>query len=141
MEQKVKKAYLLYGLSVLVTVSCFSFLIYSIIAQMKGDMVLSAVLMLMVWFPCGGMVLLEVMVYIWGLKEMQASTTDMQKQGKYPWIFTMISNAYFIVVGLLFVFANFQNCAYYLFVIIPIIANFAVSIWWLKYYNSLFGKK
>ena len=47
----------------------------------------------------------------------------------------------FIVVGLLFVFANFQNCAYYLFVIIPIIANFAVSIWWLKYYNSLFGKK
>lgn len=140
MEQKIKKAYLLYGLSVLATAIFFGWLIYSIIAQMKGEMVLSALLMLMVWLPCAGMVVLEIMVYIWGLKEMQKGTNNMQQHGKYPWVFAMISNVYIIVVGLVFVFANFQNCAYYLIVIIPSAINFAVSILWLKYYNRLFHK-
>lgn len=140
MKQKINKAYLLYGISVLVTVICLGMIVYSIITQMKGEMVLSALLMLVVWFPCAGMVLLEVLVYIWGLKEMQKGTNSMQQHGKYPWVFAMISNTYIIGVGLIFVFANFQNCAYYLIMIIPTIINFAVSIWWLKYYNRLFDK-
>lgn len=143
MEKKINKAYFLYGISVIVMVVCFIYLMVNIIRCMKGDVFLSALLMLATWIPCIGMVILGTVVYIWGICCIKKGQTQygMQKQGKYPWIFGIISNSYMIAFGLVYLCSDFGTFHFYLLTTIVSGVNFVFSILWLRFYNGLFSEE
>lgn len=135
MEQNKKKTILL-GLSVVVTLICFGICVYFSLRAFLGELVAQGLIMIVGWLPCTGLVILEIIVYIYGLYCRKTNNTEARKMNKSTWILGILTNAYIVVVSLFFVISDFNNLSHYLIVCIPGFLNFMALILGAKLINK-----
>ena len=81
MEQNNKKTLLL-GLSLLVTIICFGLSVYFSLSAFLGELPAQGLIMIVGWLPCVGLVILEILVYIYGLYCRSNNTKEAKKMNK-----------------------------------------------------------
>ncbi len=135
MEQNNKKTLLL-GLSVLVTIICFSLCVYFSLWAFLGELVAQGLIMILGWLPCIGLVVLEIIVYIYGLYCGKANKTEAKKMNKSTWVLGILTNAYIGVVSLFFIISDFADLSRYLIVCIPGFLNFLALVFGAKLINK-----
>lgn len=135
MEQNNKKTILL-GLSLMITIICFGLCIYFSLWAFLGELVAQGLIMIVGWLPCTGLVILETIVYIYGLYCRKKNKTEAKKMNKSTWIIGILTNAYLWVVSLFFIISDFANLSRYLVVCIPGVLNFLALIFGAKIINK-----
>lgn len=135
MEQNKKKTILL-GLSLLVTIICFGLCIYFSLWAFLGELPAQGLIMIVGWLPCTGLVILEIIVYIYGLYCRKSNNSETRKMNKSSWIIGILTNAYLWVVSLFFIVSDFAHLSRYLVVCIPGFLNFLALIIGAKIINK-----
>mgnify|MGYP003308418974 CR=1 FL=1 len=132
MEEKDKKVYYLLGLSVVFALISFGLSIYFSLSALYGEMVGHGLIMIVAWIPCAGLIILQVLVYIYGLYCMRTNVNEMKKMSKSTWIFGILTGAYMMVISLIFACTNITQLGYYFIVVAINGANLAFLIFWTK---------
>lgn len=127
MEQNNKKTLLL-GLSLIVTLICFALCVYFSLWAFLGELVAQGLIMIVGWLPCVGLIILEIIVYIYGLYCRNKNKAEAKKMNKSTWVLGILTNAYIWVVSLIFIISDFANLGRYLIVCIPGFLNFLALI-------------
>lgn len=135
MEQNNKKTMLL-GISVAITLICFGLCIYFSLWALLGGLPAQGLIMIAGWLPCVGLVILEILVYIYGLYCRKTNKTEAKKMNKSTWVLGILSNGYIGVVSLFFLISDFGNLSRYLIVCIPGFMNFLALIFVAKIINK-----
>lgn len=135
MEQNNKKTLLL-GLSLLVTIIGFGLCVYFSLSAFLGELPAQGLIMIVGWLPCLGLVILEVIVYIYGLYCRKTNKAEAKKMNKSTWVLGILTNAYIWVVSLFFIISDFANLSPYLIVCIPSFLNFLALILGAKLINK-----
>ena len=135
MEQNKKKTILL-GFSLLVTIICFGLCIYFSLWAFLGELPAQGLIMIVGWLPCTGLVILEIIVYIYGLYCRKSNNSETRKMNKSSWIIGILTNAYLWVVSLFFIVSDFAHLSRYLVVCIPGFLNFLALIIGAKIINK-----
>lgn len=135
MEQNNKKTLLL-GLSLLVSIICFGLSVYFSVSAFLGELPAQGLIMIVGWLPCVGLVILEILVYIYGLYCRSNNTKEAKKMNKSTWILGILTNAYIGVVSLFFIISDFADLRCYLVVCIPGFLNFLALVFGAKIINK-----
>ncbi len=135
MEQNNKKTLLL-GLSLIVTIICFGLCAYFSLWAFLGELPAQGLIMIVGWLPCSGLVILEIIVYIYGLYCRNKNKAEAKKMNKSTWVLGILTNSYIGVVSLFFVISDFTNLSRYLVVSILGFLNFLVLIFGAKMINK-----
>ena len=135
MGQDNKKTILL-GVSVVITLICFGLCVYFSLWAFLGGLPAQGLIMILGWLPCVGLVILEVIVYIYGLYCRKTNKTEARKMNKSTWVLGILTNAYIWVVSLFFIISDFANLSRYLIVCIPAVLNFLALIFGAKLINK-----
>lgn len=135
MEQNKKKTVLL-GLSLMITIICFGLCVYFSLWAFLGELPAQGLIMIVGWLPCTGLVILEILVYIYGLYCRKTNNAEAKKMNKSTWIIGILTNGYLWVVSLFFVISDFTNLSRYLVVCIPGFLNFLALIFGAKIINK-----
>lgn len=136
MEDKDKKVYYLLGLSVVFALLSFGLCITFSLNALFGEMIGHGLIMILAWIPCAGLIILQVLVYIYGLYCMRTNVNEMKKMSKSTWIFGILTGAYMVVISLFFACTNITQFGYYFIVVAISGANLAFLIFWTKKFNK-----
>ena len=128
MKEKENVRYWSLGTSAGVTLLCFVLIVSFIIYELTSGDVGSGVIMLFGWTPIAGLVILEIIVYVYGLYCRKSNPKEAGKMCNSTSVFGILISGYMIVVGMLFLCTNFQRLKFYLIIVILGVLNFVFLI-------------
>lgn len=127
---KEKSGFTILGGSVGAVLLCLGLIIYFIINELLGEVPAPGIVMIFAWCPCLGLILLQILIYIYALYCRKANPAESNKMRNSTAIFGILISIYMIAVSLIFLYTSFVNYMYYLSVMTISIINLALLIWY-----------
>lgn len=136
MEKQENRAHFLLAPSLVVSVISFALCIYLGVRELSGELVGYGLIMLLAWVPCVGLVLLDVIVYLYGCYCMKAKRKEFKKMSKSTWVFGIWTGVYMAGVNLVFALTDLTHFAMNLVVVGLCVINLGFLVYWVKVHNK-----
>ena len=132
MEKQENKTHFLLAPSLILSILSFGLCVYFGVRELSGEMVGQGLIMLMSWVPCVGLILLEVLVYFYGLYCMKANRKELKKMSKSTWALGVWTGGYMGVISLIFACTDLTHFGANLIVVALSVLNIVFLTYWVK---------
>lgn len=136
MKEKEKGLYWTLGLSVAVVLFCLGLFIAFTIHELTKGQPGSGLTIGISIVPCLGLILLQILIYIYALYCKKTDMKESKKMCKSTCIFGILINGYMVAMSLVFLYTDIKYFSYFFSVLIIAALNMVFMMW----YKSKIGK-
>ena len=115
---------------------CLGLIIYFVVRELTEGLPASGLTMGISMVPCLGLILLQILIYIYALYCKKKDMKESVKMCNSTCIFGILINGYMLAISAVFLYTKFEHFSYFLSVLIITVLNMAFLMW----YKSRVGK-